>query len=630
LFSTLTLFFVQPLSAAPIKATIDPTEMGIGARPLAMGKAFTSAADDCNSIFLNPSGLSFVRDWQMTSMYANVLGEINYNLVAFTRAFSREAVGIGLIRADVGDSQIISYRDPNTGRIVPTGEGAIGYISSVAILSYGGCLGRFWSWGALDDIYIGASMKIFNQELKGGTIEALASGMDMDLGLQYRPNSWLGFGVFGQNVLPHSAGGALRWTSGIEESIPSLLKVGVGAKLIGPNSPWRMYDNELFLNLDFEMSMRDRPGLAHVGLEWWPLNYFAFRAGIDQDAVSTGSGIGIDNNLAAGIGLYYGGFEFDYAYHQFGELQDNSTHYFSITLGVQREIAKEVVVEKPKAPTPVVKDKYINLLFPGKEAIVFGDALLITGEVEPEVATISVSGFLAKPVNGKINLSVPIEAAGKSSVNFVALNEVGRVLQEERIKVLRLPAFSDVPDNYWARNAISLIAHIGLVRGYPDGTFKPDGVINRAELTTMLVRATGEKLPLVTEKKVFADVPQAHWAAKYIKAGVVGGLAKGYPDGTFKPGKNINRAEGTVLVSRFAGIAEPDAIYKKPFSDLPMTHWAIKIISATKDAGILEYLEGRDFEAKRNLTRAEAVEMLSKTEFAEKKIADLLDFGKGY
>ena len=612
----------------PFKAAIDPTDMSVGARPFGMGKAFTAISDDCNAIFMNPSGLAQTTGWEMTSMYANLLGEINYTMLGASWGSGKDAFGIGYLMADIGDSQIVSHRDPNTGRIVPTGEGAIGYLSSVAVLSYGGSLRRLIDMQFADDISFGASVKIFNQQLEGGTYEALASGADLDVGALWNTNKWLKFGAFGQNILSKDSGGVLRWTSGIEEDIPYLWKIGASAKLLGTDAPWEFNAQSLFCDLDYELSSKvNRPGLVHLGLEWWPIEYLALRCGVDEDAVSTGdtdAGIGVDNNLTAGLGLYWGGFEFDYAFHQFGTLSENNTHFFSMSFAPPKE------TPLPPPPPPPVKEKFINSVYPGKEIVLIGGDLVISGEVEPEVKIVKAGEATAEALGGRFNIIIPIASVGKKKFELEVYNEGGRKLDGTEIKVLRLPSFSDVPESYWNRQTISLIAAIGFAQGYPNGTFKPDGEITRAELATMLVRAGGEPLPLVTEKKLFNDVTGAHWAASFIKKGIIDRLVKGYPDGTFKPGNNINRAEGVSLVARFDKLSEPEVIYSKPFPDLPLTHWAIKIISAAKEKGILDYLKDKSFEPKKNMSRAESAEMISRTTLAKQKIDAMLDFGSGY
>jgi hypothetical protein len=610
--------------AEPMKSAVDPTDMGVGGRPLGMGRAFVGTANDSNSIFLNPAGLPVMKSWQMTSMYSKLLGQIDYTLLGFAHSFSREAVGIGYLRVGIDGSRIITYRDPYTGRILPTHEGMIGYLSSVAYLTYGASLRRFLSYEFLDDIYLGTSAKVFNQEIKGGTFEALAAGFDMDLGLQWKAKSWLTIGAVAQNFLPSSAGGNVRWTSGIEETLPSSYVIGIGAKLLGRDAPWQYIDQELYFDYDFEMSEEKLPSLGHLGLEWWPIEYFALRCGIDQDSAAKEEAvIGVDNNLTLGVALYFHGVQFDYAFHQFGSLSENNTHFFSMTIGVDREKPKEQA-------KPVLKSKYINAIYPAREAVIYNDHFLISGEVEPEVAYLKAGDATAEAVGRRFAIDLNVTAEGKNPFMLEAYNSGGRKLDGAKIKVLRLPSFADVDMEYWAHDAVSYIAAIGLIKGYPDAAFKPDASITRAEIATVLVRALGQKLPLLTEKNVFKDVPDSHWAAAFIKASVLNGLVIGYPDGTFKPQANINRAESVVLISRFGGIAEPKTIFEKPYPDLPQTHWAIKMISAAKEAGLLKYLENGNFEPKKNLTRAEAVEILSRTKFAGDRIGELLNFDIGY
>jgi len=607
-----------------LKAAIDPTDMGVGARPFGLGRAYTSIADDCNSIFLNPAGLSHTTRWQMTSMYSNLLGEINYTLLGFSFPFSREAVGIGYVGADVGDSQIISHRDPSTGRIVPTGEGAIGYLTSAFLISYGGTLKRIIPLDYAENIYWGMSFKIFNQELTGGTFTPeAASGADMDLGFQVKVFPWLNLGAFGSNILAPSSGGVLRWTSGIEEDIPFAWRAGFSAKVLGWDAPWQFGDTDMYLTYDSEMSMK-RPGLNHIGAEVWPLEYLALRLGIDQDAVYADGGIGVDNNLTAGIGFYWNEIEFDYAFHQFGTLAENNTHFFSISFGITKEKRPEVVKVAPP------KTKFINAIYPSTEVIVFAENVTISGEVEPEVSLVKFGGATAEVLDGKFSIEAPVAKIGKNPFKLEVFKKGGRLLEEANIKVLRLPSFSDVAPDYWDKMPISELSALSIVLGYPDGTFRPEGNITRAELTTLIIRSGGEKLPLVTEKKLFKDLTGDHWAAQFIKEGVLKGVVKGYPDGTFRPSNNINRAEGIAVIARYDGIEEQKVIYEKPFPDIPARHWAIGIIAAAKGKGLLQFLEGKEFQPAKDLTRAEAVEVISRASFAKKKIDELLDWSTGY
>ena len=106
--------------------------------------------------------------------------------------------------------------------------------------------------------------------------------------------------------------------------------------------------------------------------------------------------------------------------------------------------------------------------------------------------------------------------------------------------------YTDVPADAWYNNAVSTLTNAGIIDGYEDGTFKPDGNITRAEFATIAVRffeATydGEDL--------FSDIA-GHWAQDYINEAANAGIVDGYPDGTFRPQQLITRAEAMTMVNR--------------------------------------------------------------------------------
>lgn len=96
------------------------------------------------------------------------------------------------------------------------------------------------------------------------------------------------------------------------------------------------------------------------------------------------------------------------------------------------------------------------------------------------------------------------------------------------------PYFSDVPLDYWAAGYIYELHKEGLLNGYEDGTFRPENGVNRAEFCCILFNAFN--VPLFNpEYPTFTDVPQDHWAYNYIESLVHANVIKGYEDGTFRP-----------------------------------------------------------------------------------------------
>ena len=113
-------------------------------------------------------------------------------------------------------------------------------------------------------------------------------------------------------------------------------------------------------------------------------------------------------------------------------------------------------------------------------------------------------------------------------------------------------------------------------QGYSDGSFGPDNTITRAEFVTMAMRFAG--VSSTAGKAGFPDVDSAHWAAGYIASAVNGGYISGYPDGSFGPNNQITRAEAVTILNKIRGCASLDQ--GKSFTDVPVSHWAYKAITA--------------------------------------------------
>ncbi len=136
-----------------------------------------------------------------------------------------------------------------------------------------------------------------------------------------------------------------------------------------------------------------------------------------------------------------------------------------------------------------------------------------------------------------------------------------------------------------------------------------------------------ETLDARGSEEVFTDVALKHWAAKYIAYGSALKLVSGYPDGTFKPNKVLSRAEGITILARYAGLKEETGVSVAPFPDLKPEFWANKYIVPAKAAGLLKYLAGKEFKPSENFTRAEAAEVLYQVPAIQKKVGEFWDTG---
>jgi len=112
-----------------------------------------------------------------------------------------------------------------------------------------------------------------------------------------------------------------------------------------------------------------------------------------------------------------------------------------------------------------------------------------------------------------------------------------------------------VGDNAVYAAAVDALTELKVVNGFPDGQFKPGDELTRAELAKMLVvcLGLGEQVDALATRTVFSDVPATHWAAGYINAAAQSKVIIGYPDGTFKPEQNVSYAEAFTMALRALG-----------------------------------------------------------------------------
>lgn len=144
--------------------------------------------------------------------------------------------------------------------------------------------------------------------------------------------------------------------------------------------------------------------------------------------------------------------------------------------------------------------------------------------------------------------------------------------------------FSDVARDRWSITAISYMNQLGIIKGYPDGTFKPEASITRAEFAAMAARFA----ELKEGRKTFTDLDKDYWAYDLIQRAASAGWITGYPDGTFKPDKNITRAEVVAITNRMLDRkADQDFVDQNlgkllQFTDLDKSYWAYyPILEAT-------------------------------------------------
>ena len=142
--------------------------------------------------------------------------------------------------------------------------------------------------------------------------------------------------------------------------------------------------------------------------------------------------------------------------------------------------------------------------------------------------------------DGTIRPSNNISRAEVATIFFRLLTDEARTQYDKTTS-----SFSDIKDGAWCCRAVSTLTNMGIIKGYTDGTFRPNADITRAELATIIARFA--KLDVNT--KTFSDI-NGHWAQKSIELAAGNGWINGYTDGTFRPNKSIIRAETFAMINR--------------------------------------------------------------------------------
>ena len=118
--------------------------------------------------------------------------------------------------------------------------------------------------------------------------------------------------------------------------------------------------------------------------------------------------------------------------------------------------------------------------------------------------------------------------------------------------------FSDI-EGHWAESWMEELYDVGLTSGYPDATYRPQNEVTRAEMAVFLLRAkhgAGYSPPAAGGGGAFSDIA-GHWAEDWIEQLADEGITGGYPDGTYRPNNPVNRAEMAVFLVRAFDLSVP-------------------------------------------------------------------------
>ena len=167
--------------------------------------------------------------------------------------------------------------------------------------------------------------------------------------------------------------------------------------------------------------------------------------------------------------------------------------------------------------------------------------------------------------------------------------------------------FSDLDESYWTYESIQRLVEAGIIQGYPDGTFKPEGYITRAELVkiTNLIFSYTYK----SETTNLTDIYPDDWYYENVIIAQEAGYIIGFEDGTFRPNDDITREQLSKIIDSINKLVE------LPFDKTPVDEvspWAAAYVSRVLSNRIMALDDNNNFRATEKATRAEACDALAK------------------
>ena len=191
-------------------------------------------------------------------------------------------------------------------------------------------------------------------------------------------------------------------------------------------------------------------------------------------------------------------------------------------------------------------------------------------------------------------------------------NEIIRVIEPEKPDPWYPPVDEDKPlkpELPITKPELNKVDHIQYIQGYPDNTVRPEAYITREEVSAVFFRllATGYRESIRTFDHNFPDVEITRWSTKHIATLARGGIVEGYPDGSFRPGNFITRAELATIASRFDNLSP---FIGNSFSDIS-GHWANKYINSAAAKGWVNGYPDGTYKPNQYITRAEFVTLVN-------------------
>ncbi|MGL5831301.1 MAG: S-layer homology domain-containing protein [Candidatus Altimarinota bacterium] len=293
------------------------------------------------------------------------------------------------------------------------------------------------------------------------------------------------------------------------------------------------------------------------------------------------------------------------------------------------ETEEEVVEEVPVVEEPVVEVVDV-VKMPSKLELNYDKAFAVNSALLIKVVALDEDGKIIDKVDSAVDLYIKVEnGSAKLDKTFLTAADFKNGIAEFRVtpkgefglkvavegnglkystEILQASIFPDLNEEDDNFVAISFLKQNDVIRGYPDGTFKPENPVSRVEALKFIYEGldkgtTGSKiLP-------FSDTDSKAWYAKYVAAGLKDRVIQGYENNSFKPANQVTKAEFLKMLLESSGDGNVAVSENKPFSDVEDNSWYGKYFSIAKEKNLLDTSSSKA-NPHQALSRAEVAEIL--------------------
>lgn len=362
--------------------------LGVSARAVAMGEAFTAVADDASSVLLNPGGLGQLKGLNAVAQFASAGDDMSHNIAAIALPLGPGVIGAGINMMSMGTYDEVDSNGNVGAKVSP--------MDAAGLLGYGvrnpAFMGGGWSGVSVEAVKVSTGGTLIAGNL--GTVLPFGDGFAFGVALQHLGAKADGFG------LPAAAKGGLAYLK------PGYFRAA----------------------LDAGFGLSDEIAYAALGIEYAPVSSIALRAGYKKPF--TDQGLGGAAGVTAGAGFRIKSLSVDYAFQPFGELAVNHIVSLSYHPGpwVPLPTAEQLKAEEEKEASAIMNCAVMDL---SPQNVSAGDAGVISDILRSELVKIGTINVLERQNMQKILAEHAFQQTGCTSEECAV--KLGKLLNVQRM-----------------------------------------------------------------------------------------------------------------------------------------------------------------------------------------------------